>query len=450
MELSIRRWALPHSQLSIFNGERMNDRESLAYLIGFYGPLVIPLIIYVAIRWRIYLNQRGFDRLCEAVGAPAKTYRDIVPVELRDRCVKLLWLSISSRNTFEALVYGHTHAAKDAEDAIPFPTITMGYRGVVALISECALPASFALAREFRGDTVARASGPSQEYQSGDKRFDERVYISCEDPDSLSNYLTAERRGKILELLQGGIQQLLYVRKTGQLVLCSDVLFLRQHFNPAAAQKLLRDFSVLIPEPSHSSSNLSTVTNVSAGVRETEGERGKTYTFRGVLGVALAVLIYLDGGKWSSTLLAWREFLGVVALVSAIIILAIGAIMFQRVRGTSNGHRVVMSMIGISMLTAPLATFLGLSVSNNLLDSATAREVSGQFEAIVERRRYRSISYAAVLRVPTQSGGVTDVRIPLTKSRADELRAHQGRDASVWIKPGFFGFEHVTDFKVNS
>ena len=80
MELSIRRWALPHSQLSIFNGERMDDRESLAYLIGFYGPLVIPLIIYVAIRWRIYLNQRGFDRLCEAVGAPAKTYRDIVPV----------------------------------------------------------------------------------------------------------------------------------------------------------------------------------------------------------------------------------------------------------------------------------------------------------------------------------------------------------------------------------
>lgn len=79
-------------------------------------------------------------------------------------------------------------------------------------------------------------------------------------------------------------------------------------------------------------------------------------------------------------------------------------------------------------------------------------EVRGTFDGVREhhgRRIYlRYLNYyTAELALPMPSGTVTRVDLYAPHDRLEELRGRSGRPVTIWVKPGFLGFEYVTDFE---
>lgn len=427
---------------------RVMSSENLSYSIGYALPFVLIALFLLPRFWLAHRSRGGFSKLCAALGAPTAAHDGIAQVMIGEREVRVMLASDSKRAAFEALVYGHAGPSPEQLDGLSFPAVAIGRAGIAVFLCESSLPVSFALSRESALDSLAKKSGFAHEHQTGDAAFDKSVYVSCDDAQFARSYLTPERRAAVLNLLEHGFQQILYVKGTRQLALCSDESFLTKDLGSAATQRLARDYVGLAAAELavHTESRFAAKAPEARGVAARERARGPLYGW--ALAVGLLGMLYVNGGLWGCAFLSWTGFLEAVALLSLVLLGATVAFMAHRLRGTSSGHRQLASVVLAGAVLAPLGSFLALSAANNHLDSAPANEFAGRLEAVREHRKKGRSSYTAALRIMGPADSVTVVDVPVSSSRVDELRAKQGQAAKIWVKPGFLGFKHVTSFEV--
>ena len=287
-------------------------------------------------------------------------------------------------------------------------------------------PVIFRLQREESSDRWFKEVGLAHEFQTGDAKFDDTVYIACDHP-ALHRLLKEkpEARARIRSTLKAG-----FSRITGD----GRMLWIER---------------VASEEPGND--DLQQLSSLRAALAEMPPALTffrDPYNTRVVAVEALtwSVFAYALGGFLEYSYDKSEVHLEPVALVApgliagTMLVFALVALVWWLLRGSARGSRILIEGVVLLVLSAPMAGIQLVADANRVLDrsqpSVSRWIVKDKFTV---RGRKQPTRYNIVLG-PGAGATTTDVPGQITVASDVYERARRGKPIEVQISPGAFGY----------
>lgn len=300
--------------------------------------------------------------------------------------------------------------------------------------AQVVLPCAFKLTREKWYDLLFKRIGLSVEIQSGDRGFDEWVYIACDHPDfARLMQLDPETRALILRLMPKECRFLLSDGKT---------LTARWSGGHAQDEDLLRNVARLARRLAGTGFQRASIFSDSFARRALAVEA----VIWSLAGYAIAGLIewftraqdiHLDSDELIVHGLSWGGALGLTLLAAIAILLG----------RSSRGHRILIESFVVIVLSIPAGGIHLINDLNKELDSSVPVVVRAPVEDVIEKvsqgRRGRKIhSYYLRLGRPDSSEFPIPNRLQVTREIYSKTRA--GETVPLVVRRGWLGHPWLT------
>jgi hypothetical protein len=434
--------------------------EMLIFLVVL-GALVLGVVfgpLYALWSWyRVLATLKHFNALCQMVGASGDGDDQFQTKVLGNHRIHLIRLSESMRTTFveaplvalpwwlrnrtSARLWPYNTGSAQLLKEFPYQPININHGPLLLLLSSCKLPHPFVIAA---GKPRRRSSDDKHGWSHGDREFEQRVSVRCDDHSFMRDYLTPFRRSAIMQLFELGFTQVMYVKQTCSLILVSNSRFLLRDAHVNAGRHILDLFARITPEITDLTPHEEERLNVSHVVR---GRFRVSEHVDMVYAVPLGLLfaIYLFGHDAAFFLVPSIRFVTTQIVVSGILLLL--AVLLFRDFVRYWGIWFVFVIIAL-----PFPIGRGMAMLNRTLDRSTPQEVVATVGKVSTHKifyeyghRIFSITHYVVeltLSEPRSQPRPAFMEVP--KDVADQLQAAQGRQSRIFLKAGGLGFEHLT------
>jgi len=250
-------------------------------------------------------------------------------------------------------------------------------------LSDCVLPVSFTFTKESWFDKIAKRLGLAAEHQTQDREFDRQCYITCDDSNFISTYLTSDRRRTLLSLFRFGVQQVRYDHLEQKLLIYSSSSLLQRRAEMDQAQTLINASYNLLGQSGESATGIpSSLPKSHNGWRRAQG-----------IGAAAGLCLVWYGTR---TAVFLNEPIWSHAGILTIIVSVAYAGVLTRARGGRSGFhrslmvRVFFVAICTFLLGAPVLKGLNCAVdySTETEQTATLTIASSTTHGVLRINRY--------------------------------------------------------------
>ena len=417
-----------------------------ALLCVLFAPLFAALSLF-----RSAACRRGFKRFCRHFGGKVTHLYGSTPLPHSNPVAfaSLYTGTEGGQKPTDGPVGAERHSAE--AQAIEFPKVKASSEGILALYTECDLPCSFALTKEGSFDAASKAAGLVREHHTGDAAFDRTVFVSCEEVAFLRRYLTPERREAVTSLLQGGIQQVRYVRALQRLYLFSSPSYLRG-CQPADSEHLFDALAVLA-RATGSATPEASPRPTKRSAAPISARRSGWADVAALAGLAACLYAIKQAKVPARQIISGEPVFMTTAAVSLALSGAVLAWHLRRVRGSSTAHRTLARLWACLLLLIPASTYVILVFGNSLLDVSSTYEEPATFQDLgvwSQRHRLNLYSHHATARLTIDRGELEPrkVEIIISQERAESLKGKEGHRGYAVLRSGAFGFEYGVDFTV--
>lgn len=420
-------------------------------LIVFFSAIVLWVFLFGLLHflWSLYYcayrPRRAFKRFCDF-------FRVSPSPQFKRATIQ------RGSKTVEARFIGERHEIGGAEQG--FPPVANQAGPILELSSRCEFPVSFALTSESMFDKAGKVSGLTKEDQTTDPEFDRRIYVSCDTPDALREYLTSERRALILELLGRDFQRLSYAADVGRLSLYSTTKFFCG-FRSIEPGRIVDGFMRLIP--AQDGERWAPLFTQSAPSRAQQAcDRRIYYSWYKRIPAFVFIGLILSGVyffRWAyelvSPLTLAKAAITPTLVVSVFLLLPL----IKGEKGRSTAHRIFLSqaIFLVALLYVPLC--VAILIVNAAFDYSEPTSRQAIFKRINEhydeddgplrdefvgawKRSFRTAGFY----FEDAEGAAHSVSVLITESEAENLKDKAGIRARIFLKPGLFGLEHASGY----
>ena len=291
-------------------------------------------------------------------------------------------------------------------------------------------------------DRMYKRLGINNELQTGDRRFDDRVYVMCDHPHVHTILRESQRlRNAVLAAFDAGFR---WIRFDGVAV---------RMYRDATTAPSKRDLAVLKAVWAAASAFEQTLPS-----RLADPFLWKALVIEGAIwglaGYAIGAVIELsstvdDLVKWTHV---WpRDVVAagcVVAIVTFVVLVAVIALWM---RGSSRGHRVIVESVVVLALVLPFAAIQLVSDSNRALDDSPSlfvQDTVRRCEVRPHRGRGKNISHTYHLRLDRPRSAKP--RLPAEIEVSKPLCAADGERIDLEIGPGRWGMPWYREIRIGA
>lgn len=300
---------------------------------------------------------------------------------------------------------------------------------------DCATDGEFRLVRETGALRLFKRLGVSAEVQTGDRAFDQAVYVLSDTPAFTRSALLDARRREAVQRLQGlGFTEV--VLAAGRLEARIRPLRDPAHGSPEVVEEAVRQLGVL----GQGLERLQATATPDAGWK---ARRLAVYAFS--IGTAIGGLATV---MWGVN--AFRPLDGLQVFLDSLrlglaALLAFGMLALMWLRGRSSSHIHLSVTLGVSLIGIPALAAGGLLVLNGLLDDGPASEHGAPVLHKRWSRSKSSTTYYATVKSWRAGRRAEEIRI----DHSTYQRASPGRSRLVVAtSAGRFGYEWVADYRL--